>query len=99
MSNLWSRTVSNILNDLLLSDIALTVPNLSSKLDLVLVLGMEIRFCLLIPVCLNLDSRNFLLALTPLLLKFMPIFLILFQTCGSTVTFTKFLILNNWAKL
>ena len=90
MSSLWSRTVSNILSDLLFNDIALTVPNLSSKLALVLVLDMEIKFCLLIPVCLSLDSQNFLLALTPLLLKFMPIFLILFQTCGSRITLPSF---------
>ena len=90
MSSLWSRTVSNILSDLLFSDIALTVPNLSSKVDSVLVLDMEIKFCLLILVCLNLDSQNYLLAITPLFLEFMPICLILFDTCGARVIFTKF---------
>ena len=99
MSSLWSRTISNILSDLLLNDIALTVPNLSSNMDLVLVLDMEIKFCLFILVCLNLDSQNFLLALTSLLLEFMPMFLILFHTCGARVTFTKFLMSNNCAKL
>ena len=88
-----------MLSDLLFNDTALTVPNLSSKVDLVLVLDMEIRFSLLILVCLNLDSWNFLLTLTPLLLKFMPICLILFHTCGDRVIFNEFLMLNNCEKL
>ena len=59
ISNLWSRTVSDILNDLLLSDIALPVPKLSSKLDLLLVLGMANQI-------LYIDSSLFKLRLTEL---------------------------------